>query len=133
MRDWPLYERRTLLPSMGMSSCAKFGHSDFVQPAKQLSKHLASSRLNTRLKVSCDAIPLSNARYRLSQSNFSVAQSTTPTQSSAPLQTPHRAVNISSSHGYRQARVRGSGTSAKDTNKLLLRVSWGIGCAVCLF
>ena len=59
----------------------------------------------------------------------SVACTKPKDQSSAPLQTPHRAVSINSPHEYRQARVRGSGTSAKDANKLSLRVSWGIGCA----
>ena len=49
-----------------------------------------------------EATPLSNTRYCLSQSSFIVAHSTTPAQSSAPRHTPHRAVNINSSHGYRR-------------------------------
>ena len=60
---------------------------------KHASKRLASSRLKTRLKVSCEAMPLANGSQRRSQSSFMRPQSTTVTQLSAPLVMAHSATS----------------------------------------
>jgi len=69
---------------------------------------LASSRLKTRLKVSCEAMPLANGSQRLSQSSFIEPHSTTVTQLSAPLVMAHSATGSNSSSGCAQVRDRGS-------------------------
>ena len=77
-------EPRRLLPSMGIICPASEGHSGCIQPMKLASKPFTSSSEKTRLKVSCEAMPLSKGRHRLSQSTLRRAHFTKLTQSVGP-------------------------------------------------
>lgn len=108
-------EPRSVLPSTAMCACSRLGHRLAIQRRKHASKRLASSIANTRLKVSCEAMPRSNGRKRRSHASLNSPHSATSTQSSAPAETAHNAVNSSSCSGYwkRPACLRGSSRSSK--------------------
>jgi hypothetical protein len=66
---------------------------------KQASNPSASSSANTRLNVSCDAMPLANGSNLRSQSSFSWPHADTSTQSSAAALIAHNAVSSNSCSG----------------------------------
>ena len=63
-------EPRSVLPSMAMCSCARLGRSAPSSLRKQASKRTESSIANTRLNVSCEAMPRSKGRKRRSHSSL---------------------------------------------------------------
>jgi hypothetical protein len=105
-------EPRKLLPPMATTCPASDGHRLRIHATKHPSKHRASSSENTRLNVSCEAMPLSKGRKGRSHCSLSSPHCTTLTQSSAPLVIALSATNSNSCSGYGHSRLRGSSSAS---------------------
>ena len=112
--DEDLSLRTPVLPSMATTWASKAGNTPCIQRRNAASKWPGSISPNSRPKVSCEAMPWTRGRYRLSQSSFSSAQISISTKVSAPASTAATATTSNSTRSCSTlAACRGSSI---DTN-----------------
>jgi hypothetical protein len=100
---------RAVLPLMAASLPSVASCRAATQSKKQATKTWPSRAANTRVKASCDGVPLGRSRYFSNHTRLLAPNLAMATQSLAPLTTAHRAMNTMFSRSCRWLRcTRGS-------------------------